>query len=253
MRLAGKVALITGGASGIGLVMVERFATEGATVAMVDRDAVRGERAVADLSARGYAVHFAGADLTQPAEIMRAVEASIAQCGRLDIVVNNAGIIIRRGIGEMTATEWDTLFAVNVRAAFLVIKAALPALKQSHGNILNVSSTCGFTGSAGNTMYATSKGALLTLTKSLAAELHPYGIRVNCICPGAVDTPLSRAGLAERGLDEAGIAKALDALQERGILTVPRQIADTALYLVGDEASAVTGSIVIADAGAMLL
>ena len=249
----GKVALVTGGASGIGQAIAKRLSAEGAAVIMIDRDEERGRRALRDMGAGLHAAHFVPADLSEPGQIEEAVEYSLISYGRIDIIINNAAVASQQAIEDITPGEWDWLFNINLRAPVLVVKTALPALKESRGNVLNISSTVGITGSGSTVAYATSKGALITLTKSLAAGLHQFGIRVNCLCPGSVDTPLSRSHLTKQGLSDSEIDKTFQSLKSRGIYITPAQIAEAALYLVSDAASAITGSIVVSDAGAMLL
>jgi NAD(P)-dependent dehydrogenase (short-subunit alcohol dehydrogenase family) len=248
VRLANKAALITGAASGIGLGMAQRFAAEGAAVTLVDRDAARGEAAIVDLQKRGLKAQFYQADLGLPDNITRAVGSAVAFSGRLDIVVNNAAVFLPKGIEHVTVGEWDWLMAVNLRAPFLTVQAALPALKASRGNVLNVSSTAALRVFSPNLPYIAAKAALIAMTKSLAQELHPHRIRVNCLCPGAVDTPALHADIEARGHPPT----ALEQLKSQGYLTTPEEIASVALYLVSEEASALTGSIVVADAGAIL-
>lgn len=248
MRLTGKAALITGAASGIGLGIAERFAEEGAAVVLADRDAARGEAAAAALVNRGLRAAFAQADLAQPDAITRAVGAAIAFGGRLDIVVNNAAVFLPKSIEQITVAEWDRLMAVNLRAPFLIVQAALPALRASRGAVLNISSTAALRVFSPNLPYSAAKAGLITMTQSMAQELQPHRIRVNCICPGAVDTPALHTDIAARGIDPA----ALDHLQAQGLLTTPAQIAAVALLLVSDEGAALNGSVVVADAGALL-
>ncbi|MCS7219816.1 MAG: SDR family oxidoreductase [Anaerolineae bacterium] len=248
MRLLDKAALITGGARGLGLAMAERFVAEGACVIIVDRDRVHGEQAATDLSIRGFSAHFIQADLAYPDEIERAVDAALSIRGHLDILVNNAAVILPKSIEEISASEWDWLMSINLRAPFLMVKAALPALKASHGVILNIGSIAGLQASPNNVAYGVSKAGVIMMTKNLARDLHSFGIRVNCLCPGAVDTPLLRAFAAAFDGGDA----MLERTRSNDFLTTPQQIADVALYLVSDEASAITGSIIIADAGMIL-
>ncbi len=248
MTLTDKTALITGAASGIGLAIAKRFADEGAAVILLDRDVQRGEAAVAELHERGKNAHFFQVDLAQPDQITNTIQSARAVTGQLDIIVNNAAVFLPKPIEQITVPEWDLLMAVNLRAPFLIVQAALPALKQTQGCILNISSTAALRVFSPNLPYAAAKSALITMTKSLAQELHPHRIRVNCLCPGAVDTPALHADIERRGRD----ASILDTIRAQGYLTTPQQIADAALHLVNDQASAITGSVVIADAGAML-
>ncbi len=252
MQLADKVALVTGAASGIGLGIAERFAQEGATVALVDRDRAKGEQVTADLQGRGYAAHFIHTDLAYPDQIERAVSSTVALRGQLDIVVNNAAVFLPKPIDQIPTTDWDWLMSINLRAPYLIVQAALPFLKASRGNILNISSTAAIRVFSPNIPYSVSKSGLITMTKGLAQELHPYRIRVNCICPGAVDTPALYADIVARGRKEE-VGEVLENLRSQGIMTSVEQIAATALHLVGEAGSAMTGSIVIVDAGAILL
>ncbi len=248
MRLANKVALVTGAARGLGLGLAECFAAEGATVALLDRDAARGEEAATSLRKQGHQAQFIKADLALPEDITRAVESTITACGRLDIIVNNAAVFLPKAMEQITVQEWDWLMAINLRAPFLIVQAALPALKASRGNVLNISSTAALRVFSPNLPYSTAKAGLITMTQSMAQELHPYRIRVNCLCPGAVDTPALHEDIVARGRTDA----ALDHMKDQGFLARPEQLAAVALHLVGDEASAITGSTIIADAGAML-
>lgn len=248
MPLTDKTTLITGAASGLGLAIARRLADEGAAVILLDRDVQRGESAAAELRERGKNAHFIPADLAQPDQITTAVQSALDLTGQLDIIVNNAAVFLPKPIEQITVPEWDLLMAVNLRAPFLIVQAALPALKKTHGCILNISSTAALRVFSPNLPYAAAKAALITMTKSLAQELHPHRIRVNCLCPGAVDTPALHADIERRGRD----ATVLDTIRAQGYLTTPQQIADAALHLVSDQASAITGSVVIADAGAIL-
>ncbi|MBI1280956.1 MAG: SDR family oxidoreductase [Anaerolineaceae bacterium] len=248
MQLKDKAALITGAASGIGLAIAERFAAEGAAVVLVDQDAARGEIAAAKIHHQSRKASFVQANLAEPVEIVRAVQTATERCGRLDILVNNAATFLPKVIEEISVPEWDFLMAVNLRAPFLLVQAALPALKAANGTILNISSTAGIKVFSPNLPYSTAKAGLITMTKSLAQELHPHRIRVNCLCPGAVDTPALHRDIEVRG----GDSSAIDGMKEQGYLITPEQIAAAALHLVSDESGAITGSIVVADAGAML-
>jgi len=248
MHLAGKTALITGGASGIGLAMARRFAAEGAAVALVDRNPAAGVAAAGELQAAGAKAYFIEADLLHPREIEHAVQEAIAACGRLDILVNNAGVILPKATEHITLAEWDWLMAIDLRAPFLLVQAALPALKTSRGNVLNIGSTAALRVFAANVPYITAKAGLIAMSKSLAVDLHPYGVRVNCLCPGGVDTPLVYQDSMARGRSETELAR----LKDQGRLLQPEQIAAAALYLVSDEGSPVNGSVLVVDGGSRL-
>ncbi len=250
MKLDNKIALVTGAASGIGLGIAERFAQEGATVFLGDRNAEQGEKEARRLQADGLKAQFVQADVSKPDEISALVRAASALTGRLDIVVNNAAIFLPKPIEAIAVAEWDLLMAVNLRAPFLIVQAALPALRAARGCVLNISSTAALRVFTPNLPYSAAKAALITMTQSMAQELHPQRIRVNCICPGAVDTPALHTDIQVRGGKEQ---EAIRKMQERGILISPAQIAATALYLCSEDGSAINGSAVVADAGAMLV
>jgi NAD(P)-dependent dehydrogenase (short-subunit alcohol dehydrogenase family) len=248
LKLENKVGLVTGAASGIGLAIAERLAAEGAAVVLLDRDAEFGEAAAVAIQNQGQLAHFVQANLVDPADIIRAVQSAVERYGRLDIVVNNAAVFLPKPLEQITVEDWDFLMAVDLRAPFLLVQAALPALKAAKGCVLNISSTAAIKVFSPNMPYCAAKAGLITMTKSLAQELHPYRIRVNCLCPGAVDTPALHRDIEERGGDQSSF----DKMSESGYMMTAQQIAAAALHLVTDEAIAITGSIVVADAGAML-
>lgn len=245
MQLLNKVALITGGASGMGKAMVERFASEGAIVCFVDRDVENGAR----LAKRVPNAHFLEADLADPVAIQSVVEQCLTSHHRIDIVVNNAGVILPKPIEDISSQEWDWLMSINLRAPFLLVQATLPALKEHKGTVLNISSTAALHVFGDNIPYISAKAGLIAMTKAMALDLHPFGIRVNCICPGAVHTPLLDQDIKLRYGNREEV---LDALDQKRILIQPESIASTALHLVSDAGSALTGSIVVIDAGASL-
>jgi NAD(P)-dependent dehydrogenase (short-subunit alcohol dehydrogenase family) len=198
--LNNKVALVTGAAGGLGLGIAARFAAEGAAVLLVDYDRQRGEAAEADLRNQGRDVRFVQANPAEPGDIIQIVQTVSEWHARLDILVNNAATFLPKAIEQISVSEWDYLMAVNLRAAFLLVQAALPMLKESHGCILNISSTAAIRVFSPNLPYSVAKAGLMTTTQSLAQELHPHRIRVNCICPGAVDTPALHRDISARGM-----------------------------------------------------
>ncbi len=203
MKLAGKVAIVTGAASGIGRASAIAFAREGAKVLVVDRDEENGQATVATICDEGNTAFFLRADVSSEAEVSQAIEAVTARWGRIDVLFNNAGILLTKSIEEMTGDEWDRVMNVNVKAAFLAIKHVAPHMRRGGGGaILNTGSIASFTGQLSTPVYSASKGAIALLTKSLALDLGRDHIRVNCICPGITDTPMLREHLghgAERG------------------------------------------------------
>jgi NAD(P)-dependent dehydrogenase (short-subunit alcohol dehydrogenase family) len=193
MKLQGKVAIITGAASGIGRASAIAFAREGARVVVVDIDEHNGAETVAKINAEGNKAFFATADVCNEAEVKRVVEIVIARWGRIDILFNNAGVVLVKPLEEMTGDEWDRVMAVNVKAAFLAIKHCVPHMRRAGGGaILNTGSIASFTGQLGTPVYSASKGAIALLTKPLALNFGRDHIRVNCICPGITDTRMLR-------------------------------------------------------------
>jgi len=245
-RLAGRAAIVTGAAGGIGRAIAARCAAEGAAVLIADRQRDAGEAAATAIRSAGGQAEFAATDVTSEADVRAMVDAAVARFGRLDILVNNAGIGRFVPFEQLEPGEWDRIFAVNLRAAYLACRAAVPHLKRSgHGAILNLSSQSGLQGQPMNEAYCASKAGVILFTRSLARELAPDGVRVNCICPGGTETALLRA--FRRTITAAESAPASPPL---GRFARPEEIAAAALFLVSDDASYVTGVALPVDGGA---
>ena len=251
MSMTGKRVLVTGGTRGIGRATVEAFLAAGARVAVNGSSERSVAAALKDLGASDRVV-AAPADLSHVRECKRMIEQAVADLGGLDVLVNNAGVgVARKKIGEVTAEDWDETVNLNLRAVYFCTKYAVPALRASKGNIVNVASILGLGGrGGGHSLYCASKGGVVNLTRDLAIELAP-DIRVNCICPGAVDTDmLQKTGQALGGGDVAAGYAVLT--QNRPIKRVadPMEIANPILYLASDKASFVTGAVHVVDGGA---
>ncbi|HEV7863901.1 MAG TPA: SDR family oxidoreductase [Acidimicrobiia bacterium] len=249
-RLDGRVALITGGASGIGAAAVRLFAAEGAAVAVLDRDGDGAARLVGTLG-EGAALALA-ADVTDREAVVEATARAVATFGRLDVVYDNAGVPAGFGpVADLTLADWNLCLAVNVTGTLVCTQAALPHLRAAGGgSIVNQSSVAALVGIPGLTAYSAAKGAVVALTRTLAAELAPEGIRVNAICAGTVDTPMARPLLAVRGQGDLELGAKLTA--ERypiGRIGTPDEIARAALFLASDESSFITGAVLTADGG----
>lgn len=249
MKLEGRIAIVTGAASGIGRASAIAFAAEGAKVLAVDANEAGGEATVAAIRAAGNEGAFARADVTREADVKDVIELAIARWGRIDILFNNAGIVQVKSVEETTEEDWDRVMAVNVKGAFLAIKHAAPYMRRGGGGaILNTGSTSSFMGQLGTPAYSASKGAIALLTKSLALDLGRDHIRVNCICPGITDTPMLREHLGHGPEGEARIRTRLARVPTGEILS-PEDIARAALYLVSDDSRGITGILHVVDGG----
>lgn len=239
MRLKDKVAIVTGAGSGFGAGIARRFAAEGAYVLLNDIDAASGERVAAEL---GGSAKFVQGDVTRSADWERAVQAATATFGRLDIVVNNAGWTHRnKPYLDVSEAEFDKVYSVNVKSVFLSARHAVPAFRRNGGGcIVNVASTAGVRPRPGLTVYNSSKGAVILMSKSMAAEFGPDRIRVNCVNPVfSPDTGLS-AEFAGGALTDEAKKRFLSTIP-LGRFSTPLDIANACLYLASDEASMVSG------------
>lgn len=243
MRLPGKVVIVTGAGSGFGAAIAARFAREGAKVMLNDIDAERGDGRAAAIRTAGHHARFVPGDVTQDAHWASLVAATLAAHGRIDCVVNNAGWTHRnKPMLDVSLEEFERVYAVNVRSIFLAARHVVPVFRrQGGGNFVNIASTAGVRPRPGLTVYNSSKGAAIVMSRSMAAELGPDRIRVNCVNPVfSPDTSLS-AEFAGGPLTPALEAKFL-ATVPLGRLATPEDIANAALFLASDEASLVSGA-----------
>lgn len=248
MRLAGKVALITGGTEGIGLATARLFLSEGAKVSITGRSEEKGRSAVAELSRLGD-VCFVRGDVSSAEDASRMVEETVARFGRLDIVFNNAGIYIEKPAEEMSEEEWDRLMDINVKGTFLVSKYAVPHLKrQGGGAIVNNSSDAGLVGNRNCPAYCASKGAVTVMTKAMALDYAGCGIRVNSVNPGTVDTPMLAREVQASGDPSAYMERTVSE-SPMGRICRAEEVAKAVLFLVSNESSFVTGASLSVDGG----
>jgi len=249
--LAGRAALVTGGAGGIGRAIAVEFARAGAAVAIFDRDAGGAGRAAREVQdAGGRALAIAG-DVSLAPDAARAVRESAAALGRLDVLVNNAGIIRRASILETSEAEWDQLMAVNVKSIFLFSKAAVPVMQAGGGGVIvNVASGWGLVGGRRAAAYCASKGAVVQLTRATALDHAGDGIRVVCLCPGDTDTAMLRDEARQLGEPEPRFLEDA-ARRPLGRIGRPEDVAHAALYLASDAAAFVTGTVLVVDGGGL--
>lgn len=252
MRLANKVALITGGASGIGAQAASRCAAEGAHVAIFDVNGEAAQVVANRIGAEGGSATAYTVDVSDEAAVSAAVADVVAQQGRIDALFNNAGIgfsarrhVAMQPVIDTPAADWDKVLAINLRSVYLLCRHVLPVMQaQGGGSIINNSSVMALVGYHGADAYTAAKGGIISLTRSLAVDHGPHGIRVNCICPGVIRTPI------QDGLDDdpAFVEQISREIPLRR-LADPVEVAHVVVFLASDEASYVTGAIIPVDGG----
>lgn len=247
MRFEGKVVLVSGGNSGIGAATAVRFAQEGASVMVAARNAETAQTTLDTITASGGSAAFVPCDVREVSQCENAVAETVARFGRLDVLVNNAGIILRNSTVRDTAVEdWLDVFNVNIHGAFYLSKAALPHLVETKGCIVNVSSYAGMVGFPAAAAYCAAKGALNQLTRAMALDHSREGVRVNAVCPGSVLTPMIEVAWERYG--EGAPEKWADK-HPIGRVATPDEVAGAITYLASDDASFVTGAILPVDGG----
>ena len=248
MRFTDRIAVVTGGGSGIGRACAHRLASEGATVVILDRDgdaANRTAESIAEQSGRAVGLR---ADVAVDGEVVAAVTEIDERYGRIDVLINNAGYLRPGTAVTQTIEEWDHTFAVNIRAMFLLSRAILRGMVgRGTGAIVNIASTAGLVGEGEIVAYGASKGAVVNLTRQLAADFSRAGVRVNCVCPGWVPTGFNDPFL--RGMSEAEVQAMVSGQVPLGRQGTPEEIAAAVAFLASDEASFIVGQALGVDGG----
>ncbi len=245
MRLAGKVSLISGGAQGQGAAEARMFAREGSKVVIADILDEEGAKVEAEINETGGDATFVHLDVTSESDWQRAVDTAVSKYGKLDVLVNNAGIWQKGLVADTTEEQWDLILNVNAKGVFLGTKLAITAMRKAGGgSVINISSTSGLVGSQGAAAYAASKGAVRLLTKTTAVQYGKEGIRANSIHPGPIDTAMGDQIWTTPEAREAAIGVTV-----LGRVGVPDDIAHGAVYLASDESTFVTGSELVIDGG----
>ena len=250
-ELEGKVAIVTGSGSGIGRASALLFASVGARVCVADVSEDGGRKTVNEIvektGERRRAI-FVKTDVGDESQVRNMVKSAVGEFGKLDIIFNNAGIYEWNAVDNIPTEEWDRIVQVNLRGAFLGIKYSVPELKKTHGTIVNTSSSLGVSGALESAAYCASKHGIIGLTKASALDLAQYKIRVNCICPGSIETNMQAREFGRMG-DPAKGRKAYDKIYPMGRIGRPEEVAELVLFLASERSSFITGGAYLIDGG----
>lgn len=254
-RFEGKVALITGGASGLGLAVARQMADEGARLVLVDWDQVGLERTAGDIAKSGAEVRSLKGDVSEPGTAAAAVELARSAFGRLDVLFNNAGIdpLHARSVLQTEVSDWDRILDVNVKSAYLMSREAIPLMREGGGgSIVNTASTAGIKPAGDETAYSVSKAAMVSLTGALALDYAADGIRTNCVCPGFMEMVMTDRRRDLTQAQQAARATGAAAVVPLGRQGTYEEVARAVLFLAGPDASYVTGAALVVDGGLLL-
>jgi NAD(P)-dependent dehydrogenase (short-subunit alcohol dehydrogenase family) len=250
LNLSGKVAVVTGGASGIGLATAELLASFRAFAVLIDINEAQGEQAVAGMKEKGGKASFYRCDVSSSADCQRVAAEIDAAHGRIDILFNNAGVIRRKTVVELDEYDWDLVIDVSLKGVYLLSKFIIPIMERSGGgSIINSGSGWGLKGGDRAAAYCAAKAGVVNLTRAMAIDHGSANIRVNCVSPGDTDTPLLRDEAKQLQQDEAAFLVASSSGRPLERLGTPRDIANAVLFLAGDMSSWVTGSVLVVDGG----
>jgi NAD(P)-dependent dehydrogenase (short-subunit alcohol dehydrogenase family) len=250
VRFQDKVVVVTGGGSGIGKATALAFGREGAKVVAADIDAASAQATVDQIKAAGGQAESLQVDVAVAADVERMVSTTAERLGRLDVLVNNAGVFFQLPLIQAPEEQWDWLMSINLKGVYLGCKYAAPQMiRQGKGAIVNTASIAGLRGFGGYTTYGAAKGGVVQLTKALALELARVGVRVNCVCPGIIETAMLDRGVAQLNLDKANFVQMAGAAHPMGRIGRPEEVAAAILFLASDEASFITGVALPVDGG----
>ncbi len=251
LSLEGKVAIVTGAASGIGRGIATRLAEMGALVALLDVDDLKGRDSAAEIEAGGGAAIFLNCDVRSAAECRRAVEKVIGQSGKIDILCNCAGVAIRKDIVELSEDEWDLALDVTLKGIYLLSREVVPhMIRGGGGSIVNIGSGWSLKGGPRAAAYCAAKGGVVNLTRAMAIDHGKNNVRVNCVCPGDVDTPMLRSECAQLGEDVQAFMRDA-ANRPLGRVGTAEDVANAVLFLVSPMASWITGAALVVDGGGL--
>ncbi len=250
MRLYGKTAIITGAAQGLGKAIATRFAEEGANLVVADRNAQQLSITAKVLSERfPKRILSIAADVSDPTDVEQIVSETIKHFDSVDILCNNAAVSFEKNVEDITLHEWNTLISINLTGTFLMVKEVFPIMKKKrHGSIVNIASELAFVGYEQLSAYTAAKGGIIAFSRSIALEGIPFNIRVNCLCPGAADTPMFWNGVTDPDILQT-MKDNIKKEKPGGRLITPEEVAAGAVFLASDESSAVNGTHLIMDMG----
>jgi NAD(P)-dependent dehydrogenase (short-subunit alcohol dehydrogenase family) len=250
VRFQDKVVVITGAGSGIGKATALAFGREGAKVVVADLDIPSAQATVDQIKAAGGQAESLQVDVSVAADVERMVTTTVERFGRLDVLVNNAGVFFQLPVVQVPEEQWDWLMSINLRGVYLGCKQAVPQMiRQGKGVIVNTASIAGLRGFGGYGTYGAAKGGVVQLTKALAVEVARVGIRVNCVCPGIIETAMLDQGVAQMGLDKTAFVQLAGAAHPMGRIGRPEEVAAAILFLASDDASFITGIALSVDGG----
>ena len=247
--MSNKVMIVSGGASGLGLAAAEKFAKNGYNIVLIDINEEKGKKAEQKIKEMGVDAVFCKCDISNKEEVQKAAQVTKEKFGRADVLINNAGLEVRGSVLQCTEDDWVRLYDINLKGIYYMSNAFVPMMvDQKKGAVVNTGSILGYRTVPERAAYASSKGAIDTLTRTMAFDLAQYGIRVNCVVPGAIDTPLLRGSINDSP-DPAGTEKFLGSKSVFGRMGTSEEVANVMYFLASDEASFVTGAAYFVDGG----